>query len=143
MASGSFVLPTKSERMRRKRAWRYYCDHCNRGGASGGHMKVHEKRCCRNPERVCGMCREAEIGQKPIKDLIEALGDGLDDGVIKLRTLAVGCPACMLSAIIQSRLQEPADETGPGFHVPFDFNKAKDEFWSDVNAARMKEGFEF
>lgn len=127
--------------MRKKKVWRYYCDHCNKGGCSGGCMKRHEASCCRNPSRVCGMCAAAGIGpeQKPTPALVEALGGGDKAGVERLREAAQGCPACMLSAIIASDLQEPADlETGGGFHVEFDFKKERDEFWKEVNSAKAE-----
>lgn len=126
--------------MRKKQVWRYYCDFCGKGGQSGGHMKRHERSCCRNPERKCGMCAAAMNDQEPLPKLIEALGKGDVDGLARLRELATGCPACMLAAIIQSKLQRPLNHDGEGgFHVDFDFKKEKDAFWQTVNANRNED----
>lgn len=125
--------------MKRKQVWRYYCDFCGKGGCSGGHMKRHEGSCCRNPNRVCRMCIYAKIGdeQKPMPELIEALGNGSAQGVERLRSAAQGCPVCMLAAIIQSKLQRPYDTEGdPGFHIEFDFKKEKDAYMQEVNSLK-------
>lgn len=42
--------------MRQKKAWRYYCDHCNKAGGHAGHMRTHEQHCTSNPFRACRMC---------------------------------------------------------------------------------------
>lgn len=120
--------------MKRKRVWRYYCDHCGKGGCSGGHMKRHEGSCCRNPLRVCRMCVYARLAQAQMPDLIEALGDGKDAGLKRLREATEGCPVCMLAAIIQSKLQRPEiPGEDNGFHIEFDFKKEKEAFLHEAN----------
>lgn len=123
--------------MKRVMRWRYYCDHCPKSGSSGGHMKKHEAGCVRNPERVCGMCREAELDQKAPAELDAVLeNEGLD----ALRTLADGCPACMLAAVIRARLKYgPASyepDTGATNEPPgaaFSWTVERERFWRDVN----------
>jgi hypothetical protein len=70
--------------------------------------------------------------------LITALGSGKPEDVDRLRSTAGGCPACMLAAIIQSGIQTPPDETGPGFHVEFDFKAEKQSFWQEVNSVGLE-----
>lgn len=129
--------------MRRKMVWRYYCDFCRKGGCGGGSMKRHEGSCCRNPNRVCRMCVYGGIGdeQKPMPELIEALGNGTTQGVERLRCAAQGCPACMLAAIIQSKLQRPrVSDEDSGFFVEFDFKKERAGFFAEVNSMSMQAG---
>lgn len=52
--------------MRRVKRWRYYCDFCKKVGGSAGHMKTHELHCTGNPDRICRMCKLANLEQKPI-----------------------------------------------------------------------------
>lgn len=123
--------------MRRKQVWRYYCDFCKKSGCSAGHIKRHERGCTNNPNRTCSYCRAAGLEQKTMSELIEVLGDGTD--LTAIRDLSENCPACILAAIRQAKLQSfDTDENGAftGFSVDFDFNKEKEEFWSDVNYAR-------
>lgn len=130
--------------MKKKRVWRYYCEFCKKSGCSAGHMKRHEIHCTNNPNRKCGMCSEAGLYQQPIEDLIKALGKGDKEGVDNLREKADGCPACMLAAIRQSKLQfYDVDEDGyHGFYVDsFDYKKEKEEFWSELNDERSQQAY--
>lgn len=92
--------------MRRVKRWRYYCEFCKKSGASGGHMKKHEERCTKNPKRVCGMCAmmDGDWTQRPIGELVEAIGDGSAAGLARLQDISDGCPACMLAGIVQSNI---------------------------------------
>lgn len=117
--------------MNRKKVWRYYCDHCGKGGCSAASMSKHEKSCCKNPDRVCRMCESAGIGGSSMTELIAALGDG--DSLDELRRVSDGCPACMLAAIIQSGKQ---DKNDPETWIDFDFAKERGRFWDEVNDAR-------
>lgn len=92
--------------MRIKQVNRYYCDHCNKGSLTKTSMVEHEARCARNPARVCGLCAEAGLDQATMVDLITAFRIGID----ALRIKANGCPACMLSAILQDRAARPDDK---------------------------------
>ena len=120
--------------MLKKQVWRYYCEHCKKSGCSGYHIKKHEKSCTANPNRVCGMCGS----NLPVAEFVAALGDGKD--LAKIRELADNCPACILAGIRQSKLQYfDMDEEGPcGFHVHFDFNIEKAEWWQRVGEEEMR-----
>jgi hypothetical protein len=110
-------------------------------------MGRHERSCTANPQRVCEMHKHCEEPQRPIEELIAALRkfeneDGADytRGVVELRKLADGCPACMLAAIRQSKLQQvdPDAELGSFISIPFDFKKELKAFWDDVNDANYQ-----
>ena len=116
--------------MRRKQVWRYYCDHCNKGGCSGGHMKNHEKHCTKNPERVCRMCSATDGSQEPMADLLAALDEGGLDG---LRDKAESCAACMLAAILQSGGGKN------GEYLDFNYKSEKDALWKEHNDAQMEQ----
>ncbi len=125
--------------MRKKRVWRFYCDHCSKGGCSGGHIAKHEKGCTRNPNRECGMCRETGLDQSPTSELLEALTSG---GIAKVRELADGCPACIMAAIHALRKIEPLetseDYTDSNF-IDFDYRTAADEFWREFGNKQREE----
>lgn len=118
---------------------RWFCDHCGKGSGSASYMKRHEAGCTANPNRACGLCREADLLQQPTADLIVALGPGDKAGLDALRDLAEGCPACILTAIRQSGLQCPAvyDDTGAmiseGFNVDFQFKVELKQWWDQRN----------
>jgi len=94
--------------MRQKKVWRYYCDHCNKGGCGKAAMAKHERHCIRNDNRECRMCASLNGGtSQPMDVLVAAARDGLD----KLRGVADGCPICMLAAIVREQDRE-CDESG-------------------------------
>ena len=72
----------------------------------------------------------------PVAQFVAALGDGKD--LTKIREVTDNCPACILAAIRQSKIQYPADEDGPGFHVDFDFKIEKAEWWQRVGEEEMR-----
>lgn len=118
--------------MRKKRVWRYYCDYCKKAGCSAGHMAAHEKHCCGNPERACRMCWmdvSGDVAQQPMADLVAAFDrEGLDG----VRTLAQGCPACMLAAMIVWRKQQPQSvRDSEKAHPEFDFKKERNLWFSE------------
>ena len=110
--------------MKKKRVWRYYCDHCGKGGCGGAAMAKHEQRCTMNPNRECGFhCDEDYIIDPPVlddlKEIIKAskvftayanpVNDMVsvnleDDEALRKELLdaAGGCPACTLAAIRQT-----------------------------------------
>lgn len=110
--------------MRKVKKWRYYCEHCNKSGASGGHMAAHEKSCCRNPLRECRMCKLMALVQEPIEVLTAALERG---GMKDLRAASgqgewdIGCPACNLAAIIQLRRRLNEEKSADNYEGDFDF----------------------
>lgn len=118
--------------MKRKKVWRYYCDHCKKAGCSGGHIKSHEIHCTNNPNRICGMCKLAGLDQSSISELVSALGAGNKLGVDNLRDLTDGCPACMLAAIRQSGLNDDYDNHNTDY-IEFSFKKERDIFLSNIS----------
>lgn len=98
--------------MTRKQVWRYYCDHCHKGGCAAGHMAKHERGCTLNPERVCGVCAKLGLAQTPVAELVAIakaapICELQDDPrmVALLRELeeAAGpCPVCVLAALRQA-----------------------------------------
>jgi hypothetical protein len=131
--------------MKRKKVWRFYCEHCGKSGCSGGHIASHERHCTMNPDRRCGMCRFVENYDGPEhisilmaalrRDQLEAKED--DNGVPivipnHLSEVAEGCPACMLAAIRQysdrlSRLKHVLP------YIDWDFTQAKQLVWADYD----------
>lgn len=138
--------------MKRKMVWGYWCDYCGKFGRSGGHMKRHEARCIKNPNRHCGMCYAAGNSQPEMSELV-ALASPLglfwtedrDETpyynsaeakecakclLPELMEAADNCPACVLAALAQNKV--PAKDIG------FDFEKEKTAFWSAVNENEMR-----
>jgi hypothetical protein len=138
--------------MTTKKVNRYRCDFCGKQGGSAGHMKRHEERCTKNPNRVCGMCRMLEQEQPSLPDMTAILPDpeqfkssdpnpdigwetmddtGLQEalkGVFpKLRELAGNCPACIMAALRQKGIPVPVAKEF------FDFKKEIASIWSELN----------
>jgi len=119
---------------------RYYCEFCGRGNGSPSAMKKHERGCTANPNRECGLCREADIEQKPLTELVTALGSGDNAGVEAVRQLAEGCPGCILAAIRASKLQHPyLDDNDTGFSVPYNFRDELNSWWNNINYYRNRD----
>lgn len=130
--------------MKKKQVWRYYCEFCKKSGCSAPHIKRHESGCTANPDRKCAMHQFVEGTQRPMAELINALtscGTDFDAGLEKLKELADDCPACILAAIRQSKVQTPdeydkQDDTFiSGVHINFNFKEALKEMWSQHNNA--------
>ena len=83
--------------MKSRRVLRYMCDHCSKGFWEKNKCLRHEPLCLRNPERVCGSCKELKVEQHPLSFYSEDIGLWYHD-VDALRKLAQGCPLCMLAA---------------------------------------------
>ena len=127
---------TKGGDMTKKKVWRYYCDFCKKSGCSVYHIQKHEAACTNNPDRQCGICKIAELDQAPMDELIAALGTWDKEGLKSLKTASDGCPVCILAAIRQSKLQlqvEERDGYEINFHVDFNYEEAKADFWSGYN----------
>lgn len=139
--------------MRKKKVWRYYCEHCKKAGCSAGHMNTHERGCTANPNRACRMCKMVEAEQKPLAELLAAFdgyvapepvrdpfgiiidyptGPNQEPYVKKLEAITGGCPACMLAAV------RAFDKSKPKLAGAFDveFKRRKDELWQRVNDAK-------
>lgn len=132
--------------MRKVKRWRYYCGFCKKSGASGGHMAKHEASCCRNPNRVCRMCKAAgDVEQKDMQTLLAALSAG---GLEELTSVAETCPACILAALIQDRIANPIVNIAPhkdrgGYqpsreYIEFNFKAACAEWWGEIDNHRRE-----
>jgi hypothetical protein len=93
--------------MKSRRVLRYMCDHCNKGYWEKSKCLRHETMCLRNPERVCGKCKELGVEQRPLGFYSEELSTWYGDADA-LREIAHGCPLCMLAAKIAAD-EEVAD----------------------------------
>lgn len=120
--------------MRQKRVWRYYCDHCNKGGCGKAAMVRHEQHCIKNPVRDCRMCDAGDVGKHQMPELIQAYADG---GLRALREVAEGCPACMLAAVVQYRIT-PGPGYGDDGEEFFDYKDECVSWWSSVNENRRE-----
>lgn len=121
--------------MKTKRVLRYYCDFCRKSGCRKDCIEKHEAHCIRNPNRKCGMCELAGIAQKPFEELNRVWGK---EGLEAMKDAANHCPACILSTIVLSRVQED-DGEGPGKWVDFDYKKSRDVFLNELNSTRQLE----
>lgn len=133
---------------------RFYCDFCNKGGGSGGHIKKHESRCTLNPNRECGMCNLRHHEQPDLRALISILPDPeelksidvSEDGlhawttwrdippetVARLRDASGDCPACIMAALRQRGL--PVASAGG-----FNFTEECKAVWAEFNRNQMNE----
>lgn len=140
--------------MRKVMRPRFYCEHCNKGGGSGGHIKKHESRCTKNPDRECGMCKMLEHEQPDLQKLLAILPtadeqrwtDYSDDGrhsweqwrdvpletMKALRDAAGNCPACIMAALRQRGLPVATAEG-------FSFTKECQAIWAEINARQWDE----
>lgn len=119
--------------MKQRKVWRYYCDHCKKGGCGKAAMLKHESSCTRNPARVCRMCKHGGLTQQPIESLREEVGS-LDG----LRKAARGCAACMLAAVMQEYPNRNLWAEESGIYV--DFREEAKRFWDEVNRAAYERG---
>lgn len=95
---------------------RYYCDHCKKGTGSPSYMKRHERGCTANPSRYCGYCQRTPDTVR-LAEIMAYPGTSTEDWkakMVDLRKAADNCPACILAAIRQSKVQQfdPDPETG-------------------------------
>jgi hypothetical protein len=118
--------------MRQMKRWRYYCDHCKKSGGRGPDMLRHELRCTLNPARSCRVCEIGGLSPAPLAELVvlaKSLGDESNTipeaELKKLSDAADGCPGCILAAHRQA-----------GVHSTFDFKKAMEPIWEEINAER-------
>jgi hypothetical protein len=127
----------------KRKVWRYWCDHCKKGGLHGGHMANHEKGCTANPNRICRMhAHFPDTPQRPVAELRAAFNMRLPDfGMGTLRELAGDCPMCILAAIRQSGISkwDGDPESGPPSDLKFDFKKELAEAWGIINDAKKED----
>lgn len=127
--------------MRRELRWVYWCEWCRKSGRSPGAMAKHQNHCTANPRRECGVCDAVGIGRgQPVAAAVEVLGKGTAVELDALREFCDGCPACMLAAIRQSKLEDdiPSDlYDHRGWKVPgresWRYETEKERFWDAVN----------
>lgn len=100
-----------------KKVTRHYCDYCRKGGFQKPGMIKHESRCCRNPNRACGVCKKASTNVEANAKLL--LAEGLD--ALKSKT---GCPACTLAAHMM------ANKLSRKFYY-YDYEEAMKQWFSD------------
>lgn len=89
--------------MKKRKVWRYICEYCSEGYFKPKKCLDHEKKCVKNPDRICGMCERYELGQRTAEDILTSLnvasrlsGTEWDYDVEGLRSMSRGCPMCML-----------------------------------------------
>ncbi len=139
--------------MKKRKVWRYTCEFCKKSGCSGGAISTHEKHCCRNPARACRMCKtqwpRAEVA--PVMVALREIDDSTEEALTKqLEEVTGGCPACMLTALLQAPLpmvewDNPGEYHFGTFHegshseyrfrVKWDFKKALAQWWAAKNEA--------
>jgi hypothetical protein len=141
--------------MRKVMRPRFYCEHCGKGGGSGGHIRRHEEACTKNPNRKCRMCATLlEQGQPDLDALMGLLPtveqqkrtryseDGRhswdqfedipEEAVKALREAAGKCPACMMAAIRQRGLPVTTAES-------FNFTEECKAIWAEINNKAYEE----
>lgn len=86
------------------------------------------------------MCKIADESQRPLNELIvlAMCEQGEPKEIVSAVYDASGdCPVCTLAALRQAGRTKPVcNESGLVLRepLPFDYRKACDEFWADVNA---------
>lgn len=140
--------------MRSKQVWRYWCDHCRKGGCQRAAMAKHERGCTLNPARECGMCKAGRRHGQPLATLcavarnnaeeLRSLDDTTpcatpDEVVARLFDYAEGCPACVFAALRQAgvRHNSVADRAEEGALI-FDWRAEAVKFWRDVAEEDMR-----
>lgn len=56
--------------------------------------------CLKNPERVCGKCKELGVTQHPLSFYLDDESGCWYGDIVELRKVSQGCPLCMLAAKI-------------------------------------------
>lgn len=100
--------------MKQKLVWRFWCEHCHKGGCGKWQMERHEKHCTLNPNRECRMCGDrgrdyAQLAQELSKysrnySFDEDHCSISKKGVDWLRKELDGCPACMLAVLRMGKM---------------------------------------
>ena len=117
--------------MKAVKRWRFYCDHCRKVGGHRGHMRDHELRCIKNPNRTCPMCNNASESARDeaINYLNENYVAGDEQAIRHVEGMLEHCPACTLSAILGTSMTETVtdfegNERDVKLYVEYDY-KAK------------------
>jgi hypothetical protein len=118
--------------MKSRHVLRYMCDHCNRGYWNKKKCANHEVLCLRNPERVCGSCKDLKVEQKPLSFYSVDVGLWYHD-VDALRNLANGCPLCMLAAkmAVDSEMYSNDEDRWTDFDYRAEVKRVEDAKYPD------------
>lgn len=129
----------------------YYCEYCGRHRLTSHSIKKHEEHCTLNPHRVCGMCglsdltpllekyrnrfkiekEEAEFGTTLNEVQLKWVWTDGEVTIEDIQDDVEGCPACTLAILRQTAMDRyPSPLDG------FDYQKARKEWWQEVNAAK-------
>lgn len=145
-------MPNRTNAVRKAQRWRYYCDFCKKAGGSAGHMTRHERGCTANPNRVCGVCAQAEAAPEPLAKLVEFVRSKMvwdkhvpedcepyahldKEMTEELRRLADGCPVCMLAALRQSKAYPPSGA--------FDMKAELKSLWNEINSQKQAQSHDY
>lgn len=97
----------------------YYCDHCKKHGLSRPAMENHERKCVRNPVRVCFWGSEHRLYAAPLAaevrkraPLTEEDIAWLHDELYDEANMPEACPACMLAVLLQSGVEYHYNDHG-------------------------------
>ncbi len=112
--------------MKSRRVLRYLCDHCGKGFWEKKKCQRHETMCLRNPDRVCGKCKELGVDQHPLNFYRDGDYDWYGDTDL-LRKLANGCPLCMLAAKIAADEGADSDEKWRNFDYQAEVKRCEEE----------------
>lgn len=123
--------------MRTKRVLRYFCDFCSKGMFQKPAMLRHEVICLQNPGRKCWACEQFGLSAAPLSELIDIAKkvphQNKPEDLADLRAASGGCPACILSAILQS--QPKSIESEDRKYFIFDYKSeikiVSDNFYTD------------
>jgi hypothetical protein len=118
----------------------YYCEYCNKHGLSAGHMRRHEERCVKNPNRRCGFCH-GPLDQDLLKEFSNR-AEFTDYGAFvcwtgepvttkEILDKTDQCPACTLAILVQTGINDALIRSGSGDH--FDYQETVKKWWDNIN----------
>jgi len=108
--------------MKEKLVRQFRCEHCNKKMYQRPAMAKHELHCTMNPRRECGVCEMLQEVQYPIEVMTALFPEPLENidyatskwdeyrkecqAALKELEKITQCPACILSALRQSKTTE-------------------------------------
>lgn len=118
----------------------YYCDFCGKHRLTINSIENHEKHCTLNPNRECGMCgekanykKEIEFVNRNYKILISKRdkktygieGTYCENFRNKIKKLKerIDCPACVLSILRQSKIDN--------VYFEYDYKEEAEKWWQE------------
>lgn len=105
-------------------------------------MVRHEKYCLKNPARICRSCEfHGDMHEHPMAEMVAALET---TGMVALRENAEGCPACVLAAIVQQKMNDPMLERLPNNEtlmgvIGFNYKDEKEKFYAAIRESRPED----